>query len=102
MRAGLDSLGPHPMLCSRHLLCVLTGFSYVRPALRTVSKFSYKNTGHTGSGPTLKILWDLNCQDKGAVSKYSDILSFWGCDFNMGILRGGYSSAHDTFRGESW
>lgn len=54
-----------------------------------MSKLSYKNTRHTGSGPTLKILWDLNCQVKGTVSKYSDILSFWGCDFNMGNLMRG-------------
>lgn len=48
-----------------------------------MSKLSYKNTRHTGSGPTLKILWDLSCQVKGPVCKYSDILGFWGCDFNM-------------------
>ena len=36
----------------------------MRAALRTVSKFSQKNTSHTGSGPTLKILGDLNFQVK--------------------------------------
>ena len=69
---------------------VLSVSSQGRPSVRVcvLIPSSYKDPGHTGSGPTLVTSCYLSHLCKGSVSKYSRICRFWGSGLPQISFRG--------------